>query len=93
MLFYKFSTNKIVCRLFKILSSGLFLKYSYKFTNFNLEILVKYILIKRVWVLETIIINIIIIIIIVVVVVIVTVIVIAFVIVIVVVITCNFPGY
>ena len=36
-------------RLFKILASGLFLKYSSNFGNFSHDILIKYILIKKEW--------------------------------------------
>ena len=41
------STDKIISILFKISSSALFLKYSSNFANFGLDILIKYILIKK----------------------------------------------
>ena len=41
------STHKIISILFKISSSALFLKYSSNFANFGLDILIKYILIKK----------------------------------------------
>ena len=45
---YRFSTQNYI--LFKISASGLFLKYSNNFANFSLDILIKYILIRRpVW--------------------------------------------
>lgn len=42
---YKFSTQNYI--LFKILASGLFLKYSSNFANLSLDILIKYNLIKK----------------------------------------------
>ena len=39
--------NAQIYILFKISASGLFLKYSSNFTNFSLDVLIKYILIKK----------------------------------------------